>query len=49
MINTTEITKKYGNTIVLTIDNLEIPKGQSFGWLEIMVLEKLLFLTSYWI
>jgi ABC-2 type transport system ATP-binding protein len=31
MINTTEITKKYGNTIVLTIDNLEIPKGQSFG------------------
>jgi ABC-2 type transport system ATP-binding protein len=31
MINTTKITKKYGNTIVLTIDNLEIPKGQSFG------------------
>ena len=31
MINTTEITKKYGNTTVLTIDNLEIPKGQSFG------------------
>ncbi|MFT4684044.1 MAG: ABC-2 type transport system ATP-binding protein [Flavobacteriales bacterium] len=31
MIHTTELTKKYGETIVLTIDNLEIPKGQSFG------------------
>ncbi len=31
MIHTTEITKKYGKTTVLTIDNLEIPKGQSLG------------------
>jgi ABC-2 type transport system ATP-binding protein len=31
MIHTTELTKKYGETTVLTIDNLEIPKGQSFG------------------
>ena len=31
MIHTSEITKKYGKTTVLTIDNLEIPKGQSFG------------------
>ncbi len=31
MIHTTELTKKYGKTTVLNIENLEIPKGQSFG------------------
>ncbi|MBN4047091.1 ABC transporter ATP-binding protein [bacterium AH-315-P13] len=31
MINTTELTKKYGGITVLNIENLEIPKGQSFG------------------
>ena len=31
MIETTNITKKYGQTIVLNIDTLAIPKGQSFG------------------
>lgn len=31
MINTQNLTKKYSNQIVLNIENLEIPKGQSFG------------------
>lgn len=31
MIQATELTKKYGGTTVLNIENLEIPKGQSFG------------------
>lgn len=31
MIQTTEISKKYGKTEVLNIKALEIPKGQSFG------------------
>ncbi|PWG05831.1 ABC transporter ATP-binding protein [Polaribacter aquimarinus] len=31
MIQTTEISKKYGKTEVLNIDALEIPTGQSFG------------------
>ena len=31
MIKVNELTKKYGNQTVLTIDQLEIPKGQSFG------------------
>ena len=31
MIKTTELSKKYGQNTVLTIDTLEIPKGQSFG------------------
>lgn len=31
MIQTTDLTKKYNNTTVLNIQNLEIPKGQSFG------------------
>ncbi len=31
MIHTTELSKKYGSTTVLNIENLEIPKGQSFG------------------
>ena len=31
MIQTTEISKKYGKTEVLNIDTLEIPTGQSFG------------------
>ncbi len=31
MIKSTELTKKYGNTIVLNIESLEIPKGQTFG------------------
>ncbi len=31
MIQTTELTKKYSGTTVLNIENLEIPKGQSFG------------------
>jgi len=31
MIKTTKLSKKYGNTSVLDIDTLEIPKGQSFG------------------
>lgn len=31
MIHTTELTKKYGGVTVLNIENLEIPKGQSFG------------------
>jgi len=31
MINATELTKKYGGITVLNIENLEIPKGQSFG------------------
>ncbi|PHR73175.1 MAG: ATP-binding protein [Lutibacter sp.] len=31
MIQTTELTKTYAGTTVLNINNLEIPKGQSFG------------------
>lgn len=31
MINVTELKKTYSGTTVLQIDNLEIPKGQSFG------------------
>lgn len=31
MIKTRELTKKYGSNTVLKIDNLDIPKGQSFG------------------
>ncbi len=31
MIHTTELTKKYGGVTVLNIENMEIPKGQSFG------------------
>ncbi len=31
MIQAIELTKKYGGTTVLNIENLEIPKGQSFG------------------
>jgi len=31
MINATELTKKYGGITVLNIENMEIPKGQSFG------------------
>jgi len=31
MIQTTQLSKKYGQTAVLHIDALEIPKGQSFG------------------
>ncbi len=31
MIKSTELTKKYGGTIVLNIESLEIPKGQTFG------------------
>jgi ABC-2 type transport system ATP-binding protein len=31
MIKTTDLTKKYTNDIVLNIENLEIPKGQTFG------------------
>lgn len=31
MIQTTQLSKKYGQTTVLNIDALEIPKGQSFG------------------
>ncbi|AOW21057.1 ABC transporter ATP-binding protein [Urechidicola croceus] len=31
MIQTSQLSKKYGETTVLTINNLDIPKGQSFG------------------
>ncbi|NHF59114.1 ABC transporter ATP-binding protein [Flavobacteriaceae bacterium TP-CH-4] len=31
MITAQHLTKKYGNQIVLNIESLEIPKGQSFG------------------
>lgn len=31
MIITSNLTKKYNDTVVLEIDSLEIPKGQSFG------------------
>lgn len=31
MINATQLTKKYGPAIVLNIESLEIPKGQTFG------------------
>ncbi len=31
MINTIDLSKKYGNKTVLNIPSLEIPKGQSFG------------------
>lgn len=31
MITTSNLTKKYNNNIVLNIESLEIPKGQSFG------------------
>ena len=31
MINASNLTKKYGSNTVLHIQNLEIPKGQSFG------------------
>ena len=31
MINATQLTKKYESAIVLNIESLEIPKGQTFG------------------
>ena len=31
MISVQNLTKKYGESVVLNIENLEIPKGQSFG------------------
>jgi ABC-2 type transport system ATP-binding protein len=31
MITTQNLTKKYGNQVVLNLEHLEIPKGQSFG------------------
>lgn len=31
MITVQNLTKKYGESVVLNIENLEIPKGQSFG------------------
>ena len=31
MIQTTQLSKKYGKAEVLNIDSLEIPTGQSFG------------------
>lgn len=31
MITTTNLTKKYNENVILNIENLEIPKGQSFG------------------
>ena len=31
MITTTALTKSYGETTVLNIDQIEIPKGQCFG------------------
>ena len=31
MITTQHLTKKYGNQVVLNLEHLEIPKGQSFG------------------
>src|SRR5690554_7279504 len=31
MINVSNLTKKYGSRSVLNIENLNIPKGQSFG------------------
>lgn len=31
MIKTTDLTKKYGDTTVLNIESLEVPKGQTFG------------------
>ena len=31
MINTTDLSKKYGGKMVLNIEALDIPKGQSFG------------------
>ncbi|MDX1759187.1 MAG: ATP-binding cassette domain-containing protein, partial [Arenibacter algicola] len=31
MITVQNLTKKYGESIVLNIESLEIPKGQSFG------------------
>ena len=31
MIEAREITKKYGQTTVLDIPSLDIPKGQTFG------------------
>ncbi len=31
MISTSNLSKKYGSSTVLDIENLEIPKGQSFG------------------
>lgn len=31
MIQVNQLVKAYNNTVVLNIDNLEIPKGQSFG------------------
>jgi ABC-2 type transport system ATP-binding protein len=31
MITTSNLTKKYNNNLVLKIDSLEIPRGQSFG------------------
>ncbi|WP_341215318.1 ABC transporter ATP-binding protein [uncultured Wocania sp.] len=31
MITTSNLSKKYSNNIVLNIENLDIPKGQSFG------------------
>src|SRR5690606_25590319 len=31
MIHTSNLTKKYNDTVVLNIESLDIPKGQSFG------------------
>ncbi|MEM9650326.1 MAG: ABC transporter ATP-binding protein, partial [Bacteroidota bacterium] len=31
MITVQNLTKKYGSQMVLNLENLEIPKGQSFG------------------
>ena len=31
MIQATQLSKKYGGNTVLNIENLEIPKGQTFG------------------
>tara|TARA_R110002096_G_scaffold374660_2_gene568356 strand:- start:6676 stop:7371 length:696 start_codon:yes stop_codon:yes gene_type:complete len=43
MIHSKNITKKYGSTQVLNIEELEIPKGQSFGLVGNNGAEKTLF------
>jgi len=48
MIKTYSLTKEYGGEKVLNLSELEIPKGELFGLIGIMVPEKPLFLVFYW-
>ena len=47
MITINTVSKKYGKAEVLNLESLEIPTGQSFGLVGIMVLEKQHYLIFY--